>query len=248
MTEPWNNRIDDQRGEDIYPTFIIFCEDDAVEPNYFNAFRSNNKIQISTIPNCGQHHKQVDFATKHCEKSGLLEVVGGKYNLKLDLGAQVWCVFDRDKNIEDDLDMQFTNSISQAESKGFKVAWSNDNFELWILLHFEDVPVKDDTYQSRKKYYDRLTEIIKLIEPKTDAHEKITQNIRFSYDPGMKRANRFLEITLQHMKGKTNIAISRAKALEEYHSNPPKPNHEKAPCTLVHHLVQELILIVGKEI
>lgn len=33
-------------------------------------------------------------------------------------------------------DTSFNDSITTAEQKGMRTAWSNEDFELWILLHF----------------------------------------------------------------------------------------------------------------
>lgn len=248
MTEPWNIKKDDTRKADTLPTFIIFCEDKEVEPEYFNAFASAKKIQISTITNCGQHHKQVDYATEYCRKNALLEVVDGQEKLKIDKGAQVWCVFDRDKEPGDGKDSSFSNSIDNGVLKGFRMAWSNDNFELWILLHFEEVEPSNTAFIHRSKYYERLTELLKSITPLNEEEERITRNPVFEYGDFMKKKKRFLSITFQHIKGKTDFALANAKTLEDYHSSTPKPHHEKSPCTLVHHLVKELIKAGGKKI
>src|SRR5688572_21763786 len=138
MMEPWDFKKDDYRQADSRPTFIIFCEDGEVEPEYFFSFRTS-KIQISILRNCDKHHRQVDYATEYFRKNDLLEFVEEREKLKLNEGAQVWCVFDRDKEEGDGKDTAFNDSIVAAESKGIRTAWSNDDFELWILLHFEDV-------------------------------------------------------------------------------------------------------------
>lgn len=241
MMEPWNFKTDDSREANSRTTFIIFCEDGTIEPVYFETFRNNAKIQISAIPNCGQHHKQVDYATEYCRKNDLLETIAEKEVLKIDEGAQVWCVFDRDKEDGDGKDSSFNNSINCAANIGIKAAWSNDDFELWILLHFEDVDVTDVSYNNRKKYYERLTEILKKIEPKNEEEKQITGHSKFDYYTGMKNKKNFIRITHPHMKDKIDIATQRAKALEIFHSDPKKPYHSKCPCTMVHHLVEELI-------
>lgn len=47
---------------------------------------------------------------------------------------QAWCVFDRDSFSADD----FNSAIRKAEAAGFHVAYTNEAFELWYLLHFND--------------------------------------------------------------------------------------------------------------
>jgi len=239
--EPWEVKIDDTREADSKKVFIIFCEDGSVEPAYFETFKRND-VHVSTFGNTKQHHTQVDFATEYFRKNGLLEVI--EVNgvaieiLKIEEGAQVWCVYDRDKEPNDGKDTAFNDSIIAANSKGIKTAWSNDDFELWILLHFEDVDIHNDEFFHRKKYYERLTEILKQRFPS----EPKFQHPRFDYYNTMKSKENFIKYTYQLMKVGVNEAIERAQKIEAIHlTNPPKQYHLLCPCTKVHLLVKELI-------
>lgn len=240
MVEPWEVKIDDSREVDSKKVFIIFCEDGAVEPAYFETFKRKD-VHVSAFGNKKQHHAQVDLATEYFRKNDLLEVieVNGIIQevLKLDDGAQAWCVYDRDKELNDEKDTAFNDSIFTANSKGIKTAWSNDNFELWILLHFEDVDINNTEYLHRKKYYDRLTEILK----QNFTEETKIQNQRFDYYTTMKSKENFIRYTYQLMKGRLDLAIDRAEKLEAFHiTNPPKATHLHCPCTKIHLLVKEL--------
>ena len=217
--------------------FIIFCEDAAVEPTYFELFKRED-VQISTHGNQKQHHAQVDYATEFFRKNDLIGVnEQGDEVLKLDDGAQVWCVFDRDKEPNDGKDTAFNDSIKAANDKGIRTAWSNDDFELWILLHFEDIDPNNSDYLNRTKYYERLTEILKVRLP----DETSFQNPNFDYYTSMKSKKNFITHTYQLMKGNIDAAIERADKLEAFHlDNPPKPPHLHCPCTKVHLLVKEL--------
>ena len=64
MMEPWEVKIDDSREEDSKKVFIIFCEDGAVEPAYFETFKRKD-VHVSVFGNKKQHHAQVDLATVH---------------------------------------------------------------------------------------------------------------------------------------------------------------------------------------
>ncbi len=236
--EPWEVKMDDNRKVDSKKVFIIFCEDGAVEPAYFDTFKRDD-IHISAFGNTKQHHAQVDYATEYFRKNDLIEVNNvGDEVLKIDDGGQVWCVFDRDKEPNDGKDTAFNDSIKAANSKGIKTAWSNDDFELWILLHFEDVDAQNFEYLNRTKYYERLTEILKQSMP----DEKVFQNPKFDYYSTMKSKKNFIRYTFQLMKKNLAVAIARAEKLEALHAiNPPKATHLHCPCTKVHLLVKELI-------
>jgi hypothetical protein len=235
--EPWEIKTDDSRKADTKKVFIIFCEDGAVEPAYFEFFKRED-IHISAFGNTKQHHAQVDYATEYFREKDLIEVnEHGHEVLKIDDGAQVWCVFDRDKEPNDGKDTAFNDSIRTANAKGIKTAWSNDDFELWVLLHFEDVDPNDSDYSSRTKYYERLTQILRTHKP----DEASFQNPNFDYYTTMKSKKNFIKHTYQLMKGNLKIAIERAENLEAFHSaNPPKPPHLQCPCTKVHLLIKEL--------
>lgn len=236
--DPWNIRPAEIRKADSRKIFIIFCEDGSVEPAYFDLFESGN-VQISAIGNSKQHHAQVDLATEYFRKNDLIELnKDGKEVLKIEEGAQVWCVFDRDRNEGDGKDTAFNDSITNAQAKGIRTAWSNDDFELWILLHFEEVDPSKPENQNRAGYYSRLSEILKNLFPK----EAIFQNPQFNYYDAMKKKKRFLQFTYQHMKTSLETAINRAEKLEAFHAKTIKPPHLQCPCTKVHHLVKELLM------
>ena len=62
---------------------------------------------------------------------------------------QTWCVFDRDSFPAD----RFNRALELAHQKGMQIAYSNEAFELWYLLHF----AYHDAATSRADYGDRLS-------------------------------------------------------------------------------------------
>jgi hypothetical protein len=239
MPEAWDIKTDDKRKINTKKVFIIYCEDGEVEPAYFETFK-HDQIQLTVKGNKKQHQFQINLIAEEFRQKGLL-----KYNpetkketLDIEEGAQVWAVFDRDKEEGDFKDTAFNDSITAAADKGIKTAWSNDDFELWILLHFEDVDSTNPAYHHRQKYYERLTDILKKLYPdiKPFNHEK------YNYKDSMKTKKNFLSFTYQTLKNSRSKAIDRAQKLEKLHElEGPKPPHELCPCTKVHHLVLELL-------
>ncbi len=59
----------------------------------------------------------------------------------------VWCVFDMDVKSGENEFADFDNAIKSGISKGYKIAYSNDCFELWFYLHFNytELLVSDKT-------------------------------------------------------------------------------------------------------
>jgi hypothetical protein len=249
MINPWEIKQTDERSADSLPTFIIFCEDEVCEPIYFKFFETS-KIKVNPIRNQKSKMDNVVNALCHCKENDLFEKTEDKLCACKD-GNQVWCVFDRDFEEMEHKQLKgnvlFDESIKTAESNGIKLAWSNDAFELWILLHFETIDNEDQEYKKRKKYYNRLSEIFKDLPNPNNDLAKVLKYTDYSYKQNLKSENNFRNIVRAEIVKNTNNAIERAKALESKFPQSGISEHEKSPCTLVHNLVEELIKYGGKK-
>lgn len=118
------------------PTILIVCEGVNTEPGYFNHFR----LTSATIKTVGAGFNTVFLVNQaqNLRKKG-------KYD-------HVWCVFDKDDFPAED----FNEAIRLAVSLGFQVAYSNQAFEYWLILHFEDHqggPMHRDQYGKKLNGY-----------------------------------------------------------------------------------------------
>ncbi len=104
--------------------FLIVCEGEKTEPNYFKGFPKKMGKVIYDI----QYEGGGISTTKVVEKAIELRE---KSKQKFD---SVWAVFDRD-SFKSSL---FNSAILKAQSNQIKCAWSNEAFELWYLLHFHN--------------------------------------------------------------------------------------------------------------
>ncbi len=247
--KPWELKVDDTRELDNLYTFVIFCEDEVSEYLYFKWFETS-KIKINIINKQKSMMSNVVKAINYCQNNQFLIHEDGKYIIEAD-GIEVWCVYDRDLetdvNLIQEKNIEFNLSISTAIDTGINVAWSNDAFELWILLHFTEVDPKNTNTIERKYYYNKLTEIFKnLPNPNVDLQKALVHQ-SFNYKKDLKQKNNFKDIVRPLILPKTNIAIQRAKDLVEYHLD--KQNHfDKKPCTLVFKLIESIIEKGEKEI
>lgn len=248
MTNPWDLKPTDERTADALPTFIIFCEDEVCEPIYFKYFETS-KIKVNPIKNQKNMMTNVINALCHCRENNLIKDTEDKVCVCIE-GNHVWCVFDRDK--EETLakqlrgNVEFDESVKTARSNGLNLAWSNDAFELWILLHFEDFDLNNEEFKKRTKYYERLTEIFKNIPNPSEDLKKVLQYAGYSYKDSLKSEKNFRYIIRPELVKKTKDAIKRAKELEKHYSDLNLSEHKKEPYTRVHHLVEELIKFGGK--
>ena len=114
---------------------LIICEGEKTEPNYFRGFRVTSARII--IKGLGYDPSSlINFAN---EEKDLAKKEGEEYQ-------QIWCVFDRDSFPT----QNFNNAIRKAKRHGIKVAYSNEAFEIWYILHFNyfDAAISRDRYST----------------------------------------------------------------------------------------------------
>ena len=129
--------------------YLIVCEGKKTEPNYFNGLKRKinekygNKVDV-LIPN-------IDVKGTGMNSTSLVKYTQKTVNHANKVYGQVWVVFDKD----DYNDEQFDAAIDNCN---YNVAWSNPNFELWILAHFKKINryvSKDDVLQELSKEFQR---------------------------------------------------------------------------------------------
>lgn len=152
-------------------TFLIVCEGEKTEPNYFKAFRVKSAEIVAEGTGC--HTVSLVDETKR---------IIGRYKRDEITFDQIWCVFDRD-----DFCNTFNDAIFKARSIGFKVAYSNEAFELWYLLHF----IYFDSRITRRGYIRKLN---KYLSHKYRKDSTGMFNLLISrQEEAIKRATRLLE-------------------------------------------------------
>jgi hypothetical protein len=245
MINPWDLKTDNKRESDNLYSFIIFCEDSVCEPCYFECFETN-KIKVTTIKNQNTNFKNVSNAISKCLSDGILEKKSNGYAFSNE-GIEIWCVFDRDKSIVTKTDVDFNLAIQLAELNNLNVAWSNDCFELWILLHLEDVNKNLQNYNSRIDYYGELKKYFESHSNPNEYLQKALLHNSFGYKNSLKSEKNFKNIVLPEILKNTNIAIERAKILSDLFKSEDDIS-KKQPCTLVFELVEKLLEKGGKDL
>ena len=110
---------------------LIVCEGEKTEPNYFKSFRVSS-VKINVI-GLGANTISLVNETKK---------LVNEYRRKKIKFDSVWCVFDLDNFPVNN----FNNAITLAKSLGYKVAYSNESFELWSLLSHRNVSINEKCY------------------------------------------------------------------------------------------------------
>jgi hypothetical protein len=110
-------------SKEIVVYFLIVCEGEKTEPNYFRAFPKQVGKTIYDIRLEGGGINTIGVVEKAIE-------LRNKSKIRYD---RVWAVFDRDSFKAS----SFNNAILKAKANDIYCAWSNEAFELWYLLHFQ---------------------------------------------------------------------------------------------------------------
>jgi hypothetical protein len=173
-------------------TILIVCEGARTEPFYFESFRLSKKVvsikgvgknTLSIVEDAVTLNKQTEF-------------------------DETWCVFDRDSFPP----ARVSAAFALAKQHKYKIAFSNESFELWYLLHFCYMDAKI----TRKQYCGKLTEYL-----------------GFKYEKNCPK----VQAVLLEKQGE---AIKRARKLEKNHIFSPGQEHACKPTTSVYKLVERL--------
>ncbi len=244
MQDAWDLQPPVVREVDETETFILFGEDEVNEPSYFLDLQVEKKVKINFVEDQKSGFQNYVNAVAYCLNNGLMETVNNVTALKAGITQHIWCVYDRDceeenfQNIPAAKNHTFDLAIQSGLASGLKVAWSNDVFELWILLHFEDVT--PGVWRHRTYVYDRLTQIFRDLPNQTEEMAQETSKPRFNYKGWMKRKKNFILFVRPLLKERRADAIQRANQLEA--AFPANADfHKRNPCTQIHHLVQSIM-------
>ena len=184
----------------VKQTFLIVCEGEVTEPEYFNSFR----LTSANVKAIGKGMNTISLV----KEAIAIRDIEKRRNRNYD---QCWVVFDKD----DFPDSDFNAAIQMAQTNGFHVAYSNQAFEYWFLLHF-------NLYQGsihRSRYGEMLSHLLGFRYGKTKGDSMKVFNVIYP---------------------RTRMAIDNAKnVLKAFDgSNPAKEESS----TTVHQLVERLLL------
>jgi hypothetical protein len=147
-----------QGVREIKQSFLIVCEGEKTEPDYFKSFR----MTAATIKAVGEAMNTMTLVNKAI-------AIREADKKKKRLYNQCWVVFDKDDFPAKD----FNQAIQFAEKNGFHVAYSNQAFEYWFLLHY-------NLYRGaihRSQYKDMLTKLTGVEYNKSEGFGTVMYNL-----------------------------------------------------------------------
>lgn len=210
----------DKLIQEYRDSLLIICEGKKTEPNYFKSFQTSG-VKVKIIGKGKNTLSLVEDAIKEWE----ISLYKGEYF------EQLWCVFDKDDFPLQNYNQAFKTVITEEKriNKKFKkkigkeisvkIAYSNEAFELWYLLHYDYITTGISRDQYKVKLTERLGETYKKNDPKMyDKLKKLSEETK-------------------NKKGQ-EFAINNAKKLRKLIKRTDKHNHN--PSTSVDLLVIEL--------
>jgi hypothetical protein len=189
------------------PSILVVCEGKNTESDYFNYF----KIKSVNVK-CIEGYNTISLINKTIQFYGK-----EKYD-------QIWCVFDKD----DFSDENFNNAILKAHSKKIETAYSNQSFEYWLILHFND---HQGGKMHRKYYNKKINDLLKPFNVKYDGKnsKKITDDFFELLDGTDEKTG----------KKRVDLAMDRAELI--YNNSDPSNPAKSESSTTVFKLVRELL-------
>lgn len=147
---------------------LIVCEGEKTEVNYFRGFPIKPEMVVD-VQGIGSNTIRL-----------VREAIRLKEHNNYD---HVWCVFDKDEfPIEN-----FNLALQVARENGIMVAYSNEAFELWYVLHFEYL----NSGITRQQYINKLNRLLGKQYEKNDT--EIYQLIFPNQKEAIHNANRLLK-------------------------------------------------------
>lgn len=183
-------------------SILIVCEGEKTEPNYFRSFKLSSAVV--RVEGYGANTKSLVKKAVDIRKRARIDD---------EIFDQVWCVFDKDS-----FSLQnFNAAFDLAKRNNIRIAYSNEAFELWYLLHFNYY----DSAISRDAYKKKLSKLL---------NHPYKKNSRSMY---------------KELLCKQEAALTNAPRLIKTY-NPVDPGRDN-PSTTVHKLVEELNKYLPKD-
>lgn len=179
----------------IKKRILIVCEGGKTEPNYFRCFR----VSSAVVEVLGEGYNTESLVWRAIEKRDEAKENDAEFQ-------KVWCVFDKNSFPA----LNFNNALALARQENIKVAYSNEAFEIWYLLHYDYI----DSALSRDQY-----------------GRMLTSRLGYTYEKNS-------EDMYEGLLNRQEDAIRNSERLLQNY-NPQNPARDN-PSTTVHLLVNEL--------
>lgn len=185
--EPWQVRDKRRRNKQtLLPRKrYLICTEGKSEAIYFAHYKSSTGPVVISLDKSA--HK-VNLVRKAIEERDI-RIQVDEFDEEID---EAWVVLDRDTDPSNRLDRShFNQALKLAGENGMFVAYSNDAFELWFILHYQDLWAsthRDQLFKMlskhRNKKYEKTEDLYGEINPfRSKAVQRATSLLRPSHCP-----------------------------------------------------------------
>jgi hypothetical protein len=212
----------------VSKSFLIVSEGKNTEKSYFERFKLPT-VELEVIGAGMVTYSLVEYALQLARQKNEERIKSRKNEFD-----EVWCVFDVDPKLDAPKQLtNFKNAIDLAQANGINVAYSNQAFEYWFILHFED---HQGGAMHRNDYHDKINSYIKPLGCYYDGKNSKTVSEDFF--------NQMLVIIENTHDGKPitrrDRAIQRAERIFNYHQENGTSPAKAESSTTVFKLVERL--------
>lgn len=193
--------------QEVHKNILIIGEGVHTEPSYFEQFKEPGVRIVAIGLGEGTRKLVNDVESYKAEEEKKLK--GKSFD-------ETWVVFDKDSFTD------FSQAISEAKSRGYKVAYSNQAVEYWFILHFMD---HQGGSMDRKEYVKTLNTLLAKLNPKNP----------LKYDPNSKTIS---EEIFNVLYKNIQIAYDRADRIYKTKYSQGKATEESV--TTIHELIHSI--------
>lgn len=193
------------------PLLLVVCEDENIEPAYFNKLKENYRDILEEKGNR-------KTAPIHIVRRAIRLEQEYKQKGKISPKATTWCVFDVDRNTQ----QQINEALALAKENNICIALSNPCIEFWFLCHYDN--------PSSRPYRDSQEALDKIIG-KCPTYSKTIKKFSGIED--------FLTFVSEEENIKQ--AIITANKINAENENPEKYNISRNPSTTITELIEIII-------
>jgi RloB-like protein len=155
-------------------TILIICEGNKTERIYFNDLRLHGSYNVKIICPNTNVQDPVNLIKEAIIKKD-------EYDISIEDGDSVWCLFDRDNNLQE----QIQKALKESKKHDIKILFSNPSFELWYLLHFDYTTA----YLENRTLLQRLSQYISSYSKSESYYNKLNSYQKQAIDNAKKLFN-----------------------------------------------------------
>ncbi len=203
--EPWEVREERKRKKNVIPIRkrYLICTEGKTEEVHLKHYRSSTGPHIIVLD---KSIGKVNLVKKTIEERDL-RIQVGEFHLGMD---EAWVVLDRDVHLKDPKDkVHFNKALALAKKHNIQVAYSNDAFELWFVLHYQDLQTSTPRAQleilltkHRKKKYEKGTDLYAEIKPKRSiALKRAAKLFKDAHSPADDNPSTTIHILIERLMG-----------------------------------------------